>query len=109
MKKCLGLLALLRGEPIDVAHLIYENIKYTTNVAQRACGHFCVINELCRRVWVPIYSDDDMIGPKTPRNASIVRSLQHNHPTREAQQDQKDNPAGNEKEFYQPRVQQQST
>lgn len=78
------------------------------NIAQRACGYLCVINELCRRARVPTYLYDEMIGPKTPINASTIRNLQHNHPTREAQQDQKDNQEGNEEEFYQPQVQQQA-
>lgn len=63
-KRCLGLLALLRGKPIDLGRLISKNIKYVANSARRACGHFCVINELCGRVGGTIYSDDEMIGPK---------------------------------------------
>lgn len=77
---CLGLLALLRGEPINVRYLISENIKNMANAAQRACGHLCVINELCRRARVPTYADDETIGPKAPINASTIRRIQHNHP-----------------------------
>lgn len=40
-------------------------------------------------------------------NTSAIRRLQHNHPTRETQQDQEDNQAGNKEELYQPQVQQQ--
>lgn len=49
MKRRLGLLAFLRGEPINLGLLIADNIKYMANVAQKAYGHFCVINELCMR------------------------------------------------------------
>lgn len=33
VKRCLGLLALLRGEPINLGLLIAENIKYMGNAA----------------------------------------------------------------------------
>lgn len=107
MKRCLGLLALLRGEPIDLGRLISKNIKYMANITQQTCEHFCIINELCRRSGVPIYHDDKMIGPKAHINALAIRRLQHNHPAGETQHDQKDNPTENEEEFYQPQVQQQ--
>lgn len=106
MKRCLGILALFRGEPINVGCLIYENIKMMTNVAQRACGHFYVINKLCRRVGVLTYPDDKMICPKAPINASVIRRLQYNHPVEVTQPDQEDNQAGKEEEFYQPQVSQ---
>ena len=48
-----------------------------------------------------------MIGLKAPVNASTIRRLQHNHPTRETQQDQEDNQVGNKEELYQRQVQQQ--
>lgn len=44
VKWSLGLLDLLRDEPINVGYLISENIKNMANSAQRACGHLCVIN-----------------------------------------------------------------
>lgn len=66
MKWCLGILALLREEPINLGLLIAENIKYTANVAQKACGHFYVINELCRREGVSVYLDDENISLKAP-------------------------------------------
>lgn len=59
--------------------LISKNIKYMANVAQRACVNFCDINELCRRVGVLVYPDDEMINPKAPLNASAIRSLEHMH------------------------------
>lgn len=34
VKRCLGLLALLRGELIDAGHLISQNIKYMANATQ---------------------------------------------------------------------------
>lgn len=77
------------------------------NAAQQACGHFCDINEMCRRARVPIYQDDEMIGPKAPINASTIRRFQDNHPTRLAQLDQEDNQAGNKEKIYQPQVRQQ--
>ena len=43
MKRCLGLLALLRGELINLGLLIAESINYMGNVAQKACGHFFVL------------------------------------------------------------------
>lgn len=54
VQRCLGLSTLLRGEPIDLGSLISENIKYMANATQRACGNFCIINELCRRAGVPV-------------------------------------------------------
>ncbi|KAI5387234.1 hypothetical protein KIW84_073398 [Lathyrus oleraceus] len=73
---CLGLLSLLMGEPINFGCLIFENIKYMANAAQRAYGHFYVINEICRRVGVPVYPEDEMISPKSPLKASIIRRLE---------------------------------
>ncbi|KAI5402357.1 hypothetical protein KIW84_050103 [Lathyrus oleraceus] len=107
VKRCLGLLALLRGGPIDLGRLIYENIKYMVNAAQRACGHFCVINELCRRVCVPAYPEDEIISPKTPLNASAIRRMQNMHQGEDVQNDQEDNQAGNDEGFYQPQMQNQ--
>lgn len=60
---------------------------------------FCVINEMCRRVGVPIYPDDVMIGPKVPTNTSTIRRLKHNRPIEVAQHDQEENLAGNDEEF----------
>lgn len=100
VKWCLGILDLLRGEPIHKGYLIYENIKNMVNVVQRACGHLCVINELCMRVGVPTYLDGEMIRPKLHINASAIKRLQHNHPTGETQQDQEENQVGNEEEIY---------
>ncbi|KAI5405797.1 hypothetical protein KIW84_052535 [Lathyrus oleraceus] len=37
-----------------------------------------------RRVGMPVYPDDKMIGPKAPINASTIRRLQHHHPTKAA-------------------------
>lgn len=85
MKQYLELLALLSGEPINVGYLIFENIKNMNNAAQRACGHLCAINELCRTSRVPTYPDDEMIGPKAPTNVSEILRLQHNHPAEAAQ------------------------
>lgn len=76
------------------------------NTAYRACGNFCVINELCRRVGVPVYPDENMIGPKAPINASTIRRLQHHHPTKAIQNDEEDN-ARNDEEFFQLQVQEQ--
>lgn len=84
-------MTLVRGEPINVGYLISKNIKNMANVAQRAYGNLYIINQLCRRVGVPTYPDDEMIGPKTLINASVVRRLQHNHTAGAAQQDQEDN------------------
>ena len=66
MKRCLGLLSLLRGKTIDLGRLIAENIKYMANVVQRASGYFCVINELCRRAGVPEYPEDKTLLPTAP-------------------------------------------
>lgn len=79
MKWCLGLLSLLRGKPINLGLLIIENIKYMANDAQKACGNFCVINELGRRVGVPVYTDNEMIRPKASLNALAIRRLQKMH------------------------------
>lgn len=106
VKRCLGLLALLRGESINVGCLISENIKNMANAAKGACGHFCVINELCERAGIPTYPCDEMIGPKDPINVSMVKRLQHNHLAGETQPDQEDNQVGNKEELYQPHVQQ---
>lgn len=59
-----------------MGHLIAENIKYMAKAAQKACGNFCVINELCRRAGVPVYPDDDMIISKARLNASSIQRLQ---------------------------------
>lgn len=104
VKRCLGLLSLLMGEPIYLGNLIAENIKYMDNTAQRACGHICVINELCRRVGVPAYPDDEMINPKTPINVLAIRRLQHMHQREVAQNDQMENQVVNDEGFYQSQV-----
>ncbi|KAI5440689.1 hypothetical protein KIW84_010242 [Lathyrus oleraceus] len=51
VKRCLVLLALLRGESINAG-----------------------------RDELPTYPDDAMIGPKETINSSEIRRLQHNHP-----------------------------
>ncbi|KAI5446230.1 hypothetical protein KIW84_014171 [Lathyrus oleraceus] len=53
--------------------LIADNIKYMANAAQKAYGHLCVINELCRRAGVLVYPDDEMINTKAMLNASTIR------------------------------------
>ncbi|KAI5404413.1 hypothetical protein KIW84_051542 [Lathyrus oleraceus] len=88
MKRCLGLLALLRGEVINLGLLIAENIKYMANNAQKACGNFYVINELCRRVSMTVYPDGELISPKAPLNASAIRRLQNMHHGEAAQSNQ---------------------
>lgn len=71
-------------------------------VVQKACGHFCVINELCGRAGVPIYPDDEIITPKAPLNASAIRRLQNMHQEEAAQNDQQDNQPGIDEGFNQP-------
>lgn len=107
MEQCLGLLALLRGEPIDLGRLIAENIKYMDNATQRACGHFCVINELCRGVGVPVYPEVEMISPKAPLNVSAIRRLEHIHHIEASHHDPKVNQVRNHEGFIQPQVKQQ--
>lgn len=75
MKRCLGLLDLLRGENINVGYLISKNMKNMANIAQRVCRYLCVINELCRRTGVPTYLDDEMIGPKASIIALTIMKL----------------------------------
>lgn len=104
MKWCLGHLALLKGEPIDLGHLIVESIKYMTNVVQRVCGYFCIINELCRRAGVPVYFKDEMISLKAPINAYVIRRLQNMCQGEVAQNDQEGDQACNDGGFYQPQV-----
>lgn len=56
---------------------------------------------------MPVYLDDEMIGPKALINASTIRRLQHHHPAKVAQHDQANNPTENDEGFYQSQVQQQ--
>lgn len=91
VKRCLVYLALLRGEPINSVLLIADNIKYMANVAQKACGHFCVINELCRRAGVLVYPNDEMLNLKAPSNASTIWKLQNMHKGEAVQNDQQEN------------------
>lgn len=102
VKQCLGLLSLLRGGPINLGRLIAKNIKYMDNAAQKAYGHFCVMNELCKREGVSVYSDDEILSLKAPLSASIIRKLQNMHQGEAAQNDQQENQQGNEEEFNQP-------
>lgn len=98
----------MRGELINLGQLIANNIKYMANVAQKAYGHFCVINELCRRAGVPVYPDDEMLNPKAPLKASAIRTLQNMHQWEVIQNDQEENQHGNEEEFNQKQEQHQS-
>ncbi|KAI5407040.1 hypothetical protein KIW84_053339 [Lathyrus oleraceus] len=84
------------------------------SMAQEMIEAFCrpgaewvVEHGLVLTVGVPVYPDEKMIGPKAPINASAIRRLQHHYPAEATQNDEEDNPAGNDEEFYQPQVQQQ--
>lgn len=76
-----------KGEPINLGLLIADNIKYMANAAQKACGNFYVINELCRRADVSVHPDDEIISPKAPLNSSSIRRLQNMHQGEAAQND----------------------
>lgn len=68
----MALMAILNQGPIDVGLLIAKNIKYMDGEPQRACGHFCVINELCRLTGVPIRVDDVMVSHMLSINKSFM-------------------------------------
>lgn len=61
-----------------------------------------MINELCMRVGVTVYPDDNMLSLKAPLNASIIRKLQNMHRGEAAQHDQEENQQGNDEELNQP-------
>lgn len=65
---------------------------------KKTCRSFCIINEICRRESVSVYSDDEMISSKASLNVSAIRRLQKMHQGKAAQNDQ-DNQQENDEEF----------
>lgn len=49
------------------------------NAPQKVCGHFSVINELCRRAGVPIYLEGERLTPKARFNIAAIQRLQNMH------------------------------
>ncbi|KAI5400875.1 hypothetical protein KIW84_065645 [Lathyrus oleraceus] len=107
VKRCLGLLALLRRERINLGLLSVDNITYMANTAQKAYGNICAINELCGRAGAYVYPEDENISPKAPLSASFIRRLQNMHQGEAAQNDQQETQVGNDEGFYEPQAQQQ--
>lgn len=63
---------------------------------QKACGHFYVINESCKREGVSVYPKDEMLTPKAPFNITAIHTLQDMNQGEAAQHDQEHNQEGNE-------------
>lgn len=74
-----------------MGYFITENIKYMAISAYKACGQFCIYNELCKLARVQTHSDDKMISPIDPINASTIRRFQQKQKSTEAQQKQENN------------------
>lgn len=53
-------MAILHDSSINVGRLISENIETMEDAPQHSCGHFCIINELCRLTRVESQGDDDL-------------------------------------------------
>lgn len=68
-KRVHAVMEIMHDEPIDYVRLISAIIKSMANGSKQVCGHFCVINELCRATGVPSYLDNKMIVARTPINA----------------------------------------
>lgn len=68
----------LNQDPIHIGLLIANNTKFMVDVPQRACEHFCVINELCRLARVPTHHDDVIMIPLSPINKRTMREI-HTH------------------------------
>lgn len=68
MKSLHSLMAILNQDPIDVGLLVVDKIKFMSDVPQRACGCFCIINELCILDRVPSHPNDMMVSIMLPIN-----------------------------------------
>lgn len=70
-----SIMAILNQYLIDAELLITSNIKLIVDAPQRACGHFCIINELCRLEGVTSHPDDVMISPMVQINKNTIHML----------------------------------
>lgn len=76
VKWCLGLFTLLNDEPNDVGHLICRNSRCMADAPQRACGHFCTINELHKLSGVSTHLDNEILVLKSLITSSTMSKFQ---------------------------------
>lgn len=65
----------MHDDPINIGRLIAISLNSVVDGPHKICGHFCVINELCKATCVQSQSGDTMIAAKSPINARFMKKL----------------------------------